>query len=203
VPATAAAPARTRVPLSGATTAALITAVAAAVVAWRELPDIGAPSRAASLRGGGDALRADGQLAALVFMRPSGLWRRWPRLRAAFGVAPARVPAALLLAVASSLCLWSHYTGTPALLLPALTCALLGAGFWLGGRPGARAVLLPAVFVMTAFPIPAVLLNQFIYPLQLFTAHTVTALLNAVGLTTQVEGDLIFREGAIFQVIEL
>lgn len=176
----------------------------AAVVAWRELPDVGAPPSASALRGAEALLfEPTGNSPPLVFAATLWLlWRRWPRLRAAFGIAPQRVPAALLLAVASSLCLWSHYTSTPALLLPAMTCALLGAGFWLGGRPGARALLLPAVFVMTAFPIPAVLLNQFIYPLQLFTAHTVTALLNAVGLVTHVEGDLIFREGAIFQVIE-
>lgn len=183
---------------------ALLLATAACVVAWRALPDVGVAPRASSLRGAEAMLfEPTGNSPPLVFAAALWLfWRRWPRLRAAFGIAPARLPALLLLAVAVGLCFWSHVVGTPALLLPALTCALLGAGFWLGGRPGARAVLLPAVFVMTAFPIPAALLNQFIYPLQLFTADTVGAILNAVGLSTHVEGDLIFREGAIFQVIE-
>lgn len=202
--ATAAPRPRPRVPLPGATVAALVVAAVACIVAWRELPDVGVTPKASSLRGAEAMLfEPTGNSPPLVFAATLWLlWRRWPRLRASFGIAPLRVPAALLLSVAGGLCFWSHYTGTPALLLPALTCALLGGGFWLGGRPGARAVLLPAVFVMTAFPIPAVLLNQFIYPLQIFTAETVTAILNAVGLATRVEGDLIFRDGAIFQVIE-
>lgn len=195
---------RTNVPLSGATVVALLAAVAATVIAWRALPDVGAPQHASPLQGAEAMLfEPTGNSPPLVFAATLWLlWRRWPRLRASFGIAPRRVPAALLLGAAFALCFWSHYVGTPSLLLPALTCALLGGGFWLGGKPGARAVLLPAVFVMTAFPIPAALLNQFIYPLQIFTADAVTAMLNAVGLATRVEGDLIFREGAIFQVIE-
>jgi exosortase len=182
----------------------MLASVGFAVVAWRALPEVGAPAHGSSLTGAEAMLfEPTGNSPPLVFAATLWLlWRRWPRLRAALGCPPQRIPAALLFALGAALCLWSHYVGAPSLLLPALTAVLLAAGFWLGGAPGARALLLPAFFVLVAFPIPAALINQFMYPLQLFTAKTVGALLDAVGLPTRVQGDLIFRDGATFQVIE-
>lgn len=183
---------------------ALVASVGFAVVVWRSLPEVGVPTRGSSLSGAEAMLfEPTGNSPPLVFAATLWLlWRRWPRLRASLGCPPRVLPASLLFALGAGLCVWSHYTSAPALLLPALTAALLAAGFWLGGTPGARALLLPACFVLVAFPIPAALINQFMYPLQLFTAKTVVAILDFVGLPTRAQGDLIFRESATFQVIE-
>jgi exosortase len=139
----------------------------------------------------------------LVFAGAAWLFaRRWGRIRARLGGAPAPLLAAPLLAGAAALCAWAYHVDQLALLLPALSAALLGAAAWLGGLPLARAVVLPALFLLFAFPLPTVLVNQFIYPLQRATAAIVGAALSAVGLETVVEAELLYRGNQVFQVIE-
>lgn len=139
----------------------------------------------------------------LVFATTAWLFaRRWGRIRTRFGGAAAPLLAVPLLAVGLALCVWAYHVGQPALLLPSLSLSLLGAGAWLGGRPLARAVLLPSLFLMFAFPLPTVLVNRIVYGLQLGTASFVGAVLNAVGIETIVVADLLYRGQQIFQVIE-
>lgn len=129
--------------------------------------------------------------------------RRWGRLRAAVGRPPQRLAGGLLLALASVLCTWAYYVGQAQLLLPALTMAALGSALWLGGLAAARAILLPSLFVLLAVPVPSVLVNQIIYPLQLATAQATAWILQTLGLGPAVaQGDRILRGGAVFEVIE-
>ncbi|HSJ97698.1 MAG TPA: exosortase/archaeosortase family protein, partial [Myxococcota bacterium] len=128
--------------------------------------------------------------------------RRWGRIRARLGGAPAPLLGTLGLGAGGALCAWAYHVDQPALLLPSLTAVLLGAAAWLGGLPLVRAVALPSSFLLFAFPLPTVLVNQFIYPLQLATASIVGAAFSAVGMPTAVQAEHIYRDGKIFQVIE-
>ena len=62
----------------------------------------------------------------------------------------------------------------PVIRRTTLSALLLGLGAAFGGRPGLRAVAYPALFALLALPIPRVLLNQIMYPLQLATAKVTT-----------------------------
>jgi exosortase len=188
----------------GARAVVLALAAVAAAVAFRGLAELETP-RGAGLRGaeafmfspsGGSPLMIFGGTAWL-------LARRWDRIRAAVGQPPQRLAGAVLLAIAAALCLWSQYTSHLPLLLPAFSCALLGSALWLGGVAAARATLLPAVFLLLATPVPGVLLNAVLYPVQLATVKSTTWLLNGVGLGPALaSGDRIFRSDAVFEVIE-
>ena len=64
-------------------------------------------------------------------------------------------------------------------------------------------MLLPAMFMAAlAVPLPAVLINAIIYPMQLFTAEATVTVLNSFGVVSSSSADLILRPVAIFQVIE-
>jgi exosortase len=130
------------------------------------------------------------------------LARRWDRIRRAIG-APQRPVAGLAgIAVAAVLCVWSYYTDAGNLLVPSFSLLMMGSALWLGGTVALRAVLLPAVFVLLAMPIPIALVNHFLYPLQLLTAEVAVGVLRLVGLDVHNQADLIHYRGAVFQVIE-
>jgi exosortase len=129
------------------------------------------------------------------------LWRRRDGLRASFGSTPWG-PSGLLLPIGSMLALWAQYVEAIDLLIPSLSLVLIGLAGLLGGLGGARTILLPALFLLFALPIPAVLVNQIIFPLQLATAEITGEVLHWIGMTALVEGDLIFTKEQIFQVIE-
>lgn len=183
---------------------ALAVAAVGAAIAFRGLAQLETP-------------RGPGLSGAEAFMfSPSGgsptliyagtawlLTRRWNRIRAAIGQPPQRAAGAALLALSAATCLWSQYTSQIPLLLPALSCALLGSALWIGGVTAARGVLLPAVFLLLATPVPSVILNAIVYPVQLATVKSTTWLLNTAGLGPAFSsGDRIFRGGAVFEVIE-
>src|SRR5690606_12846557 len=88
------------------------------------------------------------------------------------------------------------------LLVPALSLATLGGALWLGGGGALRAVLLPALFLWFAVPLPPAAINQFMYGLQLATASAAAWGLSLVGLHATAHADLIFHGNRIFQVIE-
>lgn len=130
------------------------------------------------------------------------LARRLGRIRSRFGGPPSLLLALPAFAAGIALCLWSYHVTQPALLLPSLSLMSLGTAAWLGGVPLFQSVALPALFLLFAFPLPTPLVNQWIYSLQLGTASTVGSAFDAVGLTTRVSGDLLYRDQQIFQVIE-
>jgi exosortase len=130
------------------------------------------------------------------------LARRWDRIQRAIGAPPRPIAGLAAIAVAAALCVWSYYTGARNLLVPSFSLLMVGSALWLGGTVALRTVLLPALFVLIAMPIPIALVNHFVYPLQLLTAEVVTGILRLVGLDLHSQADLIYYRGVTFQVIE-
>jgi exosortase len=134
------------------------------------------------------------------------LFRRRKNLYAAMRSPPGPGGTAIalcLLLPAVLLGVWAPYVNGLGLLVPSLSLAILGGGLLLGGRAGLRAILLPALFLVLAFPHPPVLLNQFIFPLQLMTAEITVWILTCLGIPSHLAGDLILTDhGKVFQVIE-
>jgi exosortase len=138
----------------------------------------------------------------LIFAVASWLvWRRRAILAGSLG-APAWWPAALLLPSALLLAAWGYYVNAPELLVLSLAFLLPGIGAWLCGQRGFRSLVLPGVFLLFAIPLPAVLVNQFMFSLQLFTAELTDTLLKVIGISTVLQADQILTQDKIFQVIE-
>ena len=108
----------------------------------------------------------------------------------------------VIMGAASGLCVWAHYVEALELMVPSMSMMLWGASFWLGGWSGASAMLTPCLFILLAFPPPAALLNSVIHPMQLMTASNTASLLQLAGIPASHLGELVFREGNTFYVIE-
>ncbi len=176
-----------------------------ALVAYRELIGFDPASLPShDLRGiEGMLFEPSGSSPLLVFAGTGWLFaRRWTRFRNALG-APARpILGALLWALAFVLTGWAYYVQETTLLIPSLSAAILGSALLLGGTLALRAVLLPALFLLFAVPIPPVVLNSFMYELQLTTAYSSARILQFFGGETLTQADRIFHNGRVFQVIE-
>ncbi|HTY18405.1 MAG TPA: EpsI family protein [Myxococcota bacterium] len=186
----------------------LPAAVAAVTVAlfalvWRAAASYQAPPPAGITETEEFFFAPTGASPELIF--GAALWmlaRRWRSLRGAIGASPRPYLGSLVLALGAALWLWAVYVGQLILQIPALSLFLVGGALALGGTTAARRVLTPALFLLLAFPIPSVLLNRIIYPLQLFTASAASAALNLVGIATETSADRIYRGSAVFEVIE-
>ena len=97
---------------------------------------------------------------------------------------------------------WATHAGAPDLLVFSLQLVLLGAGGSLGGIKGRRAMFLPVLTLLLAVPIPAVLLNQWVFDLQVWTAQTGAAITRLFGQPAQALGVDIVTPRAVFRVIE-
>ena len=154
--------------------------------------------------GGGDAPEffepgASSPLLILV----CAAWIVWNRRGALFAAEPSRpLTASALLLASAALLLWGQFIGAYDLSAPALSLGLLGTGAALGGQAGIRCLLFPAAFALLAFPLPGVLMNQILLPLQLATQKLSIFYLSLIGVEAQGNFDLIFSGGRIFQVIE-
>ncbi|MCL4683359.1 exosortase-associated EpsI family protein [Myxococcota bacterium] len=181
----------------------LALSAACAVVAYRDVMEIGA---------GGNSRLPDAETflfepsaSAPVLVLGALLWllaSRWHRIRTALGAPPRRLTGATALAGAVIVAGWAWAVDVPTLLLPSITLWMLGAALWLGGIPGLRALWLPAVFVLFAYPTPPAIVNAVIYPLQLAVADVAAWMLRTVGLAVAVEGDRLAFRQVVFQVIE-
>jgi len=107
-----------------------------------------------------------------------------------------------LLAPALALYLWAYHVGAMDLLIPAFALSLLGGAALLGGGGAARCLLFPCAFLVFAIPLPAVLVNLLVFPLQLATAQLAGALLGAIGVEVALFGDFIITSQQVFHVIE-
>lgn len=129
------------------------------------------------------------------------LWRRRGRLaRAAGRGSPLR--ALPFLGLGSALFLWAHYVDAPDLLLLAFLPFCVGSGLLLFGAGFARELALPLLFLAFAIPMPAVLSNHLVFPLQLWNAEQVGRLLARTGFPVVQEGDMLYVADGSFEVIE-
>jgi len=130
------------------------------------------------------------------------LWRRRRRLAPLWGrTGPPAVTAALGLA-AAGIFTWAVRSGAPDLQALALIPALLGAANLLAGPAALRVVAAPAAVLLFAVPLPAPLLNEIVWRLQIWTADYTGLLLHALGFPALVSGDLIFMRENVFAIIE-
>ena len=129
-------------------------------------------------------------------------YMRFPSFRASLGD-PARPGLSLIFALGSlAFFTWAQYVAAYYLLLPSLTLFCLAASAWVGGSRALKAASVPALFLLFAFPLPGVLVNHWVYPLQRFAAEGATWVLSLAGWEVVKLGDRIFTTGHIFQVIE-
>jgi exosortase len=129
-------------------------------------------------------------------------YRRRERIARALGGEPAPLLALPLLALGVALFLWGHHAGALDLVLASLLVVTLGSAVLLSGRGLARELMLPLLFLAFAIPLPGVITNQLIYPLQVSTAVHSGWLLHAIGITAVREGNLLDLAGDSFQIIE-
>lgn len=130
------------------------------------------------------------------------LWRRRKRLAALWGLRGHPALTASLWAAAAGIFAWSVHSGAPELQAAALVPALLGAGHLLGGPAALRVMVLPALTLLFAMPIPGPLLNEIIWKLQIWTADFTGGLVSLLGFAVFVSGDQITMSDARFQIIE-
>jgi EpsI family protein len=130
------------------------------------------------------------------------LYRRRRRLAAALGGEGSPVAALPLLGTGFALFLWAHHVDAPDLLLVSLILFSLGSALLLSGAGLARAIALPLLFLAFAIPIPGVLTNQIVFPLQLWNAELSAQLLNFAGIPVVQEGDMLSFADRNLEIIE-
>ena len=133
------------------------------------------------------------------------IWRRRDALRWAMArwESPlAAIWGGLGWTIAGALLLWSIATSALDLGLASLAIGLMASGFWLGGRPGARLLALPACVLCLGISPPGVALNAALFELQMWTTDVSAAVLHALGFEARVSLDLIASGPRLFRVIE-
>ena len=98
--------------------------------------------------------------------------------------------------------LWSVYVDVLDLRVLSASCMLLAGGALMGGRRGCRILLLPAVFLLLLVPLPGVLLNAIVYPMQLVLTQTTSGIVAALGFDVVSRGDQMVTRSGMFHVIE-
>jgi exosortase len=149
---------------------------------------------------------AAGSPTLLLILAGWFIFRRRGRLAVAMLAPPSPFVSLLGLALvvaAALVCVWAHYVDVLGLMIPSMSLMLLGGSIFLGGWAGGRSMLLPSLFLVLAYPHPAVALNSVIFAMQLMTSANTAWLLQLGGVSVSQFGDLIFVDGGrIFQVIE-
>jgi len=130
------------------------------------------------------------------------LYRRRGRLAAALGGEGSPLAALPLLGAGFALFLWAHYVDAPDLILVSLILFSLGSALLLFGAGLAREIALPLLFLAFAIPIPGVITNQIVFPLQLWSAELSAQLLNVAGIPVVQEGDMLYFANRNLEIIE-
>ena len=115
---------------------------------------------------------------------------------------PLRLLGSAVLAFGVGLIGWSKQIDAGQLVMPSLILHLAGAALLLGGARMLRTVALPLLALALAAPLPATLVNQVVFPLQLWTVTLTSLLLSGIGQDHTVLGDLIVKDAVTFQVVE-
>ncbi len=108
------------------------------------------------------------------------VWRRRDAL-ASSNDGPRPILAGLLLVPALLLFAWAHHVGSADLLIPCLGLEILGFAAAVKGRDGCRALLLPALVLLLAMPIPSPVYNEVVWRLQTWTTAGSSLLLELAG----------------------
>jgi len=137
-----------------------------------------------------------------VFVMLVLLLTDWRRLVARIGRAGSSVSAALFFSAAVVLHLWSEYTQALPVDLLSLGLFLIGAALALGGWQLVRLILLPASLLLIAIPIPVVLINKLVLPLQAGTIAISTFFMDSIGRDYATFGSIIYSGERAFQVID-
>jgi EpsI family protein len=176
--------------------------LALGIVAYRDLLAFGPPS---SLALEAEAFFFRASSPSPVAVLALALWllyRRLGRLRGLPGrEGPAWLAGGLLLA-GGLVFVWSTATSAADLLIPALVLNGLGLAALHWGPRAVRVLAVPAAFTLFAVPIPAPLLNEVLFALQIATADCTGWLLHALGVAAFVTGDQIIQSDQTFAVIE-
>lgn len=98
--------------------------------------------------------------------------------------------------------LWGHYVGVTDILHMSVLLVGFGAARFLSGKRLTRMIILPVLILVLATPLPGVLLNQIIFPFQLWEAEHSAWLLNAIGVPSSLAGDMIHMAGRNVRVAE-
>lgn len=123
-------------------------------------------------------------------------------LRAALGRPASGLGPSLLLAPGLAFVAWARFVAAPDLALLGVLAMALGSA-WLGfGARFARLVAAPLGLLLFCVPVPGALVNQVVYPLQLWTASYAHALLELLGVSTLHAADVIRTPAHNFLVIE-
>ncbi len=150
--------------------------------------------------------RPTGQSAGLIFgLTACFLYARYRRFAAAVrnSAADGWPLGIALLPFAALFYFWGIYVGAPDLQLISLVLFCLGAAVLWGGRAGFQVIAFPLLFLLLLIPIPAVIANQIVYPLQLFNAHWAAFVLDLwPGIDVSHSGTFVSTEWRRFQVIE-
>jgi EpsI family protein len=130
------------------------------------------------------------------------VWRRRARLAPLWGRQGPWVLTAGFWLAAIGIFGWAVRAGAPDLQAIALVPTLLGAANLLGGPAAVRVMGLPAAVLAFAVPVPAPLLNQILWRLQIWTADFTGFLLETLSFPVLVSGDRIIMRDGLFAIIE-
>ncbi|HVH06464.1 MAG TPA: archaeosortase/exosortase family protein, partial [Myxococcota bacterium] len=112
-------------------------------------------------------------------------------VRAAIGAPGSPLRAALLLAPGLALLGWARFVDAADLAMLGTLFMALGAAYAAAGGAFLRIVALPLLLLAFAVPVPGVLVNAVIYPLQMATASYAHELVTWLGFTAVRSADII------------
>ena len=102
----------------------------------------------------------------------------------------------------AALLLWGRYVTATDIVCLSFILVGFGTARFLSGKRLSRMILFPALILFLAIPLPAVLINQIVFPFQLWTAEHIAWLLNVIGIPSWPSGDMIFMAGHSVRVAE-
>ena len=111
-------------------------------------------------------------------------------------------PAVLFLLPCMCLFLWGHYVNAIDIVYISFLLAGFGSIRFLSGKELTRLILIPVLILVLAIPLPAVLVNQIVFPFQLWTAEHCAWLLNVIGIPSLPMGDVISMAESNVRVAE-
>jgi exosortase len=123
-------------------------------------------------------------------------------LRDAVGAPGRPLLAATLLGPGVVLLAWARFVDAPDLALLGTLGMMLGAAYAAAGGRLARLIALPVLLLVFAVPVPGVIVNEIVYPLQLATAKYAYGILTSIGITSVRSADVIRTASHAFIVIE-